>query len=167
MTVGAVTRAIVGNKIRNTAQRHCGFEAIGVADDPVGHIAAITPAGHAHVILIDPGISFQRHIETIHDVEVIFAAPFADNAALELLAIAGRAARIRKQHRIAFRGVNLKLVIPVDAVLSGGSAVNAENQRILLACLPPDRLNEKAINVPIICALISEALDLGQLPLLP
>src|SRR5438874_6347750 len=163
VAVSAITRAIVGNEIRNTAQRDCGLEAIGVTDNPVSHIAAVAAAGYAHSLLIDPRISFQRHIDSVHDVDEVFAAPFADYSALKLLAITRRAPGIRKQDRVTFRGINLKLVIPIDAVLSRRSAVNAENQRILASVSPADRFDEEPIDVPVVRALVSESFDISQL----
>src|SRR5258706_3845080 len=54
VTIGAVTRAVVGNEIGNAAQCNRSFEPIRVANDPVGHIAAIATAGYTHPSLIDP-----------------------------------------------------------------------------------------------------------------
>src|SRR6266481_7618027 len=116
MAVGAIAGAVVGNEIGNTAQSDRGFEAIGVTHDPVGHKAAITAAGHAHSIVIDPGVLLQRDVQAIHDVLVIFAAPFAHDTAFEPLPITGLAARIREQDGITFGGVNLELLVPIDAV---------------------------------------------------
>src|SRR5207253_8084425 len=163
MTVSAVARAIVRNEIRNTAQRDRGFEAIRVTDYPVSHIAAVTATGHAHPLLIDPRIFLQRRIDTVHDVDEILTTPFAHDSALELLTITSRAPRIREQDRITLRDINLKLMIPIDAVLSRRSAMNAENQRILSSASPTDRFDEEAIDVPVVRALVSEPLNLGQL----
>ena len=83
------------------------------------------------------------------------------------MAIAGRAARIREQHRVAPGGIDLKLVIPIDAVLPRWSAVNAQDHGIFLALLPIDRFDKKTVDVPIVRALISETFDIRQLQLLP
>src|ERR1041384_1340090 len=45
MSESAVARAFVADEVDDAAQRHRRFEAIGVADDPVGHEAAIAAAG--------------------------------------------------------------------------------------------------------------------------
>src|SRR5260370_34093739 len=115
---------------------------MAVTTDPGGWVTAIAAAGHAHAVLIDPRIFFQRCVHAVHHVEVVFAAPFIDDAALELLAITGRPARIREQHRIALRRVDLKLVIPINAVLTRRPTMYAENHRIFLSGLPADRLNQ-------------------------
>src|SRR5205807_3576496 len=112
-------------------------------------------------------ITLQRCIDAIHDIDVILAAPFVDDTAFELLAVAGRTARVREQDGIAFRRINLKLVIPIDTILSRGPAMDAENQRILFAGLPANRFDEESIDVPIVGALVSEALDIGKLQFLP
>src|SRR5438552_2529074 len=45
--------------------------------------------------------------------------------------------------------------------------MNAENQRVLLPFLPVARLDQKAIDVPIVGALVREAFDIGKLQLFP
>src|SRR6266498_2359547 len=167
MTVSSIARAVVGNEIGKAAQRHRGFEAIGVTDDPIGHKATIAAPGHAHAVLIDPGISLQRGIKTIHYILIILATPLARDTAFKLLTITGRAARVREQDCITFRRIDLELVIPIDAILTRGPAMNAENQRIFLACLPANGLDEKTVDIPIVGALVSKALDFGKLTLLP
>src|SRR5205085_4003788 len=127
---------------------HCRFEAIRVADDPVGHEAAVAAAGDAQPVAVYPRILRQNHVDAAHDVCVIFATPLAHDAILDLLAVAGRAARVGEEDRPAARRVYLELLIPVDAILPCGAAVNAEDHRILLAFLPAERLHEKAVNPP-------------------
>src|ERR1041385_7270381 len=109
MSVSTIARAVVRNKVRDAAQRHRGFEPIRMAYNPVGHIAAITSASHAHTLLIYPRIFPKRRVQAIHDGEIVLAAPFTEGATLELLPIARRAARIRKQHRVTLRRIDLKL----------------------------------------------------------
>src|SRR6266496_2056389 len=167
VAISAIARAIVRNEVRDAAQRDCGFETICVPDDPVGHKTAVTSARHPHPFLIDPGITLQGRIDAAHDVDKILAAPFIDDAPLELLTVTGRAARICKQYRVTLRRINLKLVIPIHSILTRRTAVYAENHWILLACSPVDGFDEKAIDVPIVRALIGEAFDVGESQLLP
>ena len=105
------------------------------------------------------GILREHRVDAVHDVDVVLAAPFHLDAALELLAVAGRAARVGEEHRPAVRGVDLELVEPVEAVHAGRPAVNAQHHRILLAALPADRLHEEAVDVPAVGALERHALD--------
>src|ERR1051325_5146870 len=150
VSVRAIAGTVIRNEVRETAQCDRRFEAICMTDDPVSHEAAIAATRHAHPILIDPWIFSERGIESVHDVLIIFAAPFTDDAALKLLTITGRAARVCEQHRVPVGRINLKLVIPIDAILPRRTAVNAENQRILFARLPINRLDEETIDVPIV-----------------
>src|SRR3954470_18448198 len=47
VAVGAVPRAVVADEIRDAAQRDGRLEPRRVADDPVGHVAAVAAAGDA------------------------------------------------------------------------------------------------------------------------
>src|SRR5580700_2374115 len=133
-----------------------------MAYNPIGHEAAVASAGHAHAIAIDPWILLQRGVDAGHDVLIVHRAPIVDDAAFELVAIPGGTARIAKEDRPTFGGVDLEFVIPIDTVLPGRSAVNAEYHWILLARLPAHRLYEEAVDIPAIGALISKPLHAGE-----
>src|SRR5262249_47663843 len=128
--------------------------------------AAVAAAGDAEAIPLDPRVLRQRRVDAVHDVDVVPAAPVQLDAALELLAVAGGAARVGEEHRPAVRRVDLELVIPVEAELAGRAAVNCQDHRILPARLPADRLHEEAVDVPAIRTLERHAFDRHQLQLL-
>src|SRR2546423_298831 len=121
--------------------------------------------GHAEVLARadNPRIFLERGLDAVHDVRVVLAAPLALDAALKLLAVAGRAARVAVEDGPPARGVDLELVEPVDAVLTCGAAVDAQNQRVLLPLLPAERLDHEAVNVPAVRALVRHALNVGEL----
>src|SRR6267142_2342080 len=135
--------------------------------DPVGHEATVASTRYSQLLFVDPGITFKCSVNSVHDVDVVFTTPLAFNPAFKLLTIAGRTARIGEEDRITLRCIDLKLVIPIDTVLPGRSAMDTKNHRILLAVLPSGRFYEETIDVPIVRALISEALNISQLKLLP
>src|SRR5205823_3286733 len=99
----------------------------------------------------------------VHDVRVVLAAPLAFDAALELLPVAGRAARVAVEDGPPLCGVDLELLEPVNAVLAGGAAVDAQNQRVLLPLLPAEGLDHEAVNVPAVRALVRHALNVREL----
>src|SRR5947209_4239613 len=109
----------------------------------------------------------ERILDAVHDVRVILAPPFAFDAALKFLAVARRAARVRIKHGPTARRIDLKLVKPINAVLAGRAAMHAQDQRILFALVPADGFDEKAVNVPTVRALVSEAFNVLQLQLPP
>src|ERR1700720_634900 len=47
VTVSAVSRSFIAEKVGDRAQGARCLEAIGVGDNPVGHVAAVTSAGDA------------------------------------------------------------------------------------------------------------------------
>src|SRR5581483_4448782 len=63
--------------------------------------------------------------------------------------------------------VNLKFVEPVNAVHSRRAAVDAQDHRIFLPLFPAERFDEKAVNVPSVGALVSDALNVLKLEFLP
>src|SRR5262245_18769182 len=76
VTVGAVTCAVVADKVGDAAQGYGRFEPRGVADDPVRHESAIAAAGDAEPVLIDPRIFCKHRVDAIHDVHEGFTAQF-------------------------------------------------------------------------------------------
>src|SRR5258705_11004986 len=134
---------------------------------PIRHESTVAAARYSQPISINPRVALQHRVDTAHYIAIVFAAPLADDAAFKLLPVTGRASGIREEHCITVRGVDLKLVIPIDAILSGRSAMDAENHGILFPGLPVDWFDEEAIDVPIVGALVCEAFDIGKLQLPP
>src|SRR5690348_11647452 len=50
VAVRAVARPVVADEIGDGTQRDGGLEAIGVTDDPVGHVAAIAASGDTKIV---------------------------------------------------------------------------------------------------------------------
>src|SRR5580704_767865 len=167
VAVGAVACSVIADEIGDTTKRDRGFEAIGVPHDPVGHVAAVAAAGHAQPVPIDPRILLQHRVHAGHYVLVIHATPIVGDAAFELLTITGGAARIAEEDRVAAGRVNLKFVIPVHAVLSGGPSVNAEDHRIFFAGIKAYRLHQKTVNGPMIGTGVRNSLHSCRIQLIP
>src|SRR2546423_3616715 len=163
VSVCAVARALVADEVGEAAQGDCGLEDVGVSDDPVGHEAAVGAACDAEALAVNPGVFFERGLDAVHDVRVVLAAPLALYAALELLPVARRAARVAVEDGPPSRGVDLELLEPVNAVLACGAAVDAQDQRVLLPLLPAEGLDHEAVNVPSVRALVSHALNVREL----
>src|SRR6266404_506515 len=167
VSVSPVASPVVADEVHHAPERDRRLEHVRVAYNPVGHVPAVASAGHSQPVAIDPRILLQDRLNAVHHILVVFATPLAYDATLELLAVAGRASRVCEEHRPAARGIHLKLVKPIDAVHSGGSSVNAEDHRVLLSFLPADGLDEEAVDIPSVSALVTDALDLLKLELTP
>src|SRR6266850_2447084 len=157
VAVSAVPCTVVRNEVGDTTECDRGFEPVRVAHNPIRHVATITAASNSKAVCVDPGITFQCRINAVHDVDIVFPTPLTYYPAFKLLTITGRTSRISKQHCITLRRIDLKLVIPIDAILSRRPTVHAENHWVLSPVLPADRFYEEAIDVPVIRTLISEA----------
>jgi len=64
------------------------LEPVGVAEDPVGHVAAVARAQRALSILVDERIRPLRVVEALHQVFKRSAAPVAVDGVDELLSVA-------------------------------------------------------------------------------
>ncbi len=65
------------------------LEAVGVAENPVGHVAAVAGAEGALAGLVDEGIVLLGVVEAGHQVGEGLAAPVAVDAIDEGLSVAG------------------------------------------------------------------------------
>src|SRR6202044_1890775 len=65
------------------------LEAVGVAEDPVGHVAAVAGAEGALAVFVDEGVGFLGVGEAGHEVGEGFAAPVAVDSVDEGLAVTG------------------------------------------------------------------------------
>src|SRR5262249_47443374 len=156
VAVGSVASALIADEVRDAAERDCGFEYVGVTHYPVGHVSTIASAGHAQASPVNPRIFLEDSVDSVHYVDVVFAAPFANYAALEFFAIAGRAARIAEENRPAAGRIYLKLVEPIHSIGAPRASVNTEHHRIALALLPSQWPYKEAIHIPVVRALVCD-----------
>ena len=115
-------------------------EAVGVADGPRRHVAAVGAAEDADPVRVQGRVPLERGVEHAHHVVVVDAAPAAARPHLgqrradgpgPVVGLPRRAARVAVHDREARRGPQLELVEPVEAVLRHRSAVDAEQRRHL------------------------------------
>src|SRR5207253_9649108 len=70
-------RAPGGFGVEHAIVRDDALEAIGVAENPVNHVAAVTGTQRALAVLVDEGIGFLSIIEAEHQIFERSAAPIA------------------------------------------------------------------------------------------
>ena len=80
------------------------LEAIGMAENPVGHEAAIAGSESALAGLVDERVMLLGVVEAGHEVGEGLAAPVAVDAIDEGLAVSGRAARVDHDDDVAVGG---------------------------------------------------------------
>lgn len=114
-----------------------------MADDPVGHIAAVGAAGDAKPLHVDIRISVQDFIREIHQVGVV-DGPISSPDIGEVIALAVGALGVAEENEKAPAGPDLHFVdedIPVDGF---GAPVDRQNPGVLGAFFVVDGLKDKA-----------------------
>src|SRR2546426_3127274 len=92
--------AVLAGQVEDAVVRDQALEAVGVAGDPVDHVAAEARAGRAGV----PGVDVRQLLGRIggaHHVLVREAAPVAGDLLLELLPVPDRAVEIGGEHHVS------------------------------------------------------------------
>ena len=126
-------RAVHAGQVEDARVADQGFEAVGVAGDPVDHEPAVRPAGRRHPI--DPGTDrSSRRGRALVEVFVDPAGPVAADLVGELLAVAGRAPRVDRHDGVAWRGEQSVVPAVMPLVVPGPlrAAVDQEDDRVFL-----------------------------------
>src|SRR5262249_51908014 len=104
---------------------------IGVSYGPVSENAAAAAASDTQLLSVDI-TTLDEFVDAGHQVEIVVAGIAILNDVAKILSVASRAARVRIEHDVSLGGHPMKLVIEDPSVGGVRSAVNVENQRILL-----------------------------------
>ena len=125
------------------------LEAVGVAEDPIGHVAAVACAECALAGFVDEGIVLLGVVEAGHEVGEGLAAPVAVYAIDEGLAVAGGAARVDHDDDVAVGGEELGVpaVAPVVAPCALRAAVDEEFDRIFFGGVEAGGRDEEALEL--------------------
>ena len=100
-----------------------------MADDPVGHEAAVAAAGDADPRRVDLGICRQHRIGEVHEVFIVRFAVVAPDVH-EPVVPAVAALGVAEEHKIAHGGPELHFVVEHRAVDRLGAAVDIQNRRV-------------------------------------
>src|SRR5580698_9433619 len=100
-------RSVGGFWVEHAVVGDDALEAVGVAENPVGHVAAVAGSEGALAIFVDEGVGFFGVVEAEHEVGVGFAAPVSVDSVHEGLAVAGAAARVDHDDDVAVGGEEL------------------------------------------------------------
>src|SRR5262249_55878008 len=93
--------------VERAVMRNQALEAIGMAKDPVDHVAAIAGAQSALALLVDERVGLLRVIQAVHQVNIGRSAPIFVHAINEGLSVAGAAAWINHDHYVPAGGEQL------------------------------------------------------------
>src|SRR4029077_571497 len=125
-----------------------GREPVALADDPVGHVAAVGPSAHAHAGGVDVAGAFDQLIDRAHQVQVVLPAPVTHDLAPEPLPVPVGPARVHIEDDVAHAGEDLELVEEAPAVLGARAAVDLHDQRVEPARVVLGRLEDPALEAP-------------------
>ena len=85
---------VLAHQVGDRPHRDGGGESVRLADDPVGHVAAVRTPADAHPVGVDVTLAVDELVERAHQVEIVLAGPVAHDVAAEALAVAVGAARV-------------------------------------------------------------------------
>ena len=147
---------------RDVALRDGSRKAVGVTNHPVCKQTTAAAAGHAKFFLVDVA-ALDRFIDPGHQVFEIVAGVVVLDDIAEFLTVTRAAARIWKQHHVAFRRHPLKLV--KESVTVGGvrPAVDIQYQRVLFRRAEIRRLLQPGFDHFSVEALVMNLFRLGQI----
>ena len=107
-----------------------GPVAVGVAGDPVGHVAAVRAAHERRPRRVQVRPPGERRVHGRRDVLVRRAAPVVPAAVDHPLAVPGGERRVRHEHRVAAGREEVRVPAPVPAVpRAERAAVNPDDER--------------------------------------
>jgi len=156
-----VGQIVLRDQVRDAGGRDRRLEAIGLRDDPVRKLSAVTHALETHPIPIEPRIARQRGVDAGEHVFRFAAVLVVEDRIGELLAVAGRAAEVHHQRRKAVAGVDLRARIERRPLLSVWTPVHDDDQRYTSSRrLRAGRLREKRLDLHPIEALERESLHI-------
>src|ERR1700741_1560173 len=131
--------------VGNVTLRYSGREAIGMGDCPVGENAPAAATSHGEFLGIDVAALYE-FVHAGHEVAIIVPGIVILNDIAEVLAVAGRTARVDVEDDVSFGGHPLKFVIKDPAVGSVWPAVDVQNQRILFLGVKVGRFLNPPLN---------------------
>src|SRR5205823_1867356 len=115
------------------------------SDGQIGEQAAAAPTSYAQFLSVDV-TALDQFIHAGHQIFVVVAGIVILNDVAELLAIRRAATRIWIEHDVTLRGHPLKFMIEDVAVGCVRSAVNVENEWVLLLRIKVGRLLNPSLN---------------------
>src|SRR5207249_123526 len=95
------------DQVGDSGGGHGGLEFIGLSDQPVGQLAAITDAFDAHALAIDPQVTAHRGAYRVQNILPFVAVLIAEDGVGELLPVARGAAIVYLQGGPSVCGVDL------------------------------------------------------------
>src|SRR5579862_10022099 len=99
--------------------RDDALEAIGVAENPVGHVSAVARSQRAFAVFVDEWMMLLGVVETLHQIFEWSSAPVAVDGVDEFLSIAGRAVGVDHDDDVSVGGEQLGIPAVAPVVSPG------------------------------------------------
>ena len=139
---------VLAHEVGDGPHRHRGGEALGLADDPVGHVAAVGPAADAQALVVDVARALDDLVERAHQVGVVHARPVTHDRAPEAFAVAVRTARVHVEDDKTHAREDLQLVEERPSVLGVRTAVDLHHGRMEAVRVEALRFEHPALELP-------------------
>ena len=134
----------VAQPIRHGPLAGGSLEAVGMADHPVGHVAAVRTASDAQATGVNLRDLRQSGIRELHQILVIFLAPVSPHVGV-VVALAVRAVDVGKEDKVALACPDLHLVEKGRPVNCLWPAVDIEDGRVFLLFSKVFRVENPAV----------------------
>ena len=123
-------------------------EPVGLANDPVRHVAAVGAAPNAEPVCVDVPGSLDDLVERRHEVEVVLARPVPHHVAAETLAIAVGPSWVHVEDDETHTREDLQLVEERPSVLGVRTAVDLHHCRMETLRVEAGRFEHPPLELP-------------------
>src|SRR5690606_4877930 len=113
-----VSHVVEADQVRDAGGRNGCLESIGLGDQPVRQLPAVTPAFYTQTRGIEPWVLGQCRIDSGEHVLCLAAVLVLKDGIGELLAVSSRTAIVDHERREAMCGVDLRFLIEAWSLLA-------------------------------------------------
>src|SRR6266851_5792009 len=163
-----VVIAPVAHVLDRACSRDCGFEAGGLRDEPIGHVAAVAVAANGETIRISDAV-FQQRVNAFENVLAGTRDDEGNDLHEELISVSAGTAVVGLEDEPSVSGGERSPLVPVGfevvAVGIGGATMDEREHRQMLGFKLSRRINQHAFHGCSIVSLPAIRLALRQIAL--
>ena len=163
---GDVGGAVHADQVAEAGAHRGRLEAVGLAHNPRGHVAAVAPTHHSHALRVGHPLP-DEPVHSPHDVAVVAVAPVLEVGPPEALAVTAAAARVGHEQHVALLHKSVQRIgAPArrEAVAehTRRPTVDHHQQRVALALLIVLGLHHQTLQVQPVLGAVAQQLSRGR-----